>query len=108
MNRLTAIFRSARKGIVGVVRRHPWRLVGVGIVLIMYILYRSAGENMARQILRMRKQVQERRAEYLILRSEYLKATSQQAILNRARRMGLGLQLPDEPPIAIKVKEEEK
>ena len=54
----------------------------------------------------MRKKVEDRRAEYRILRSEFLKATSEQDIMDRVEKMHLGLVKSDEPPVPVKVKQE--
>ncbi len=87
--------------------RNHWRKVSIGFFLVLfYILYNSYAERLAWDIYMLRREVEERRAEYLILRSRYLRATSQPAIYRRVRQMRLGLELPDAPPIRVRSKKE--
>ncbi len=84
-------------------RRHWRKVVGGFVAVLLYVLYTGYAERLAWDIHILRREVEERRAEYLILRSDYLRATSEAAIRRRAKRMGLGLEPADRPPVRLYV-----
>jgi hypothetical protein len=80
------------------------QIVFVAFLSVIYIGNRHNAEKKIRDIAQLERQVEDLRADYTTLKADYMFATKQSEVANRAS--SIGLTLPDVPPEKITRPEE--
>jgi len=74
--------------------------------LLVYIANGHSQESMQRKILSTRQEVEDLKAEYILLQSEVMHLGRRTEVLDRLQNMGMGWKSPQEPPVELEYKNE--
>lgn len=88
------------------VERHIPFLLYCTILLLIYIANGHNQESMQRKILSTRKEVEDLKAEYILLQSEVMHLGRRTEVLDRLQNMGMGWKAPQDPPVMLDAQNE--
>jgi hypothetical protein len=88
------------------VSRHIPFILYCTFLLLVYIANGHSQESMQRKILSTRQEVEDLKAEYILLQSEVMHLGRRTEVLDRLQKMGMGWKSPQEPPVELEYKNE--
>ena len=88
------------------VSRHIPFILYCTFLLLVYIANGHSQESMQRKILSTRQEVEDLKAEYILLQSEVMHLGRRTEVLDRLQNMGMGWKSPQEPPVELESKNE--
>jgi len=88
------------------VSRHIPFILYCTFLLLVYIANGHSQESMQRKILSTRQEVEDLKAEYILLQSEVMHLGRRTEVLDRLQKMGMGWKSPQEPPVELESKNE--
>lgn len=88
------------------VSRHIPFILYCTFLLLVYIANGHSQESMQRKILSTRQEVEDLKAEYILLQSEVMHLGRRTEVLDRLQNMGMGWKSPQEPPVELEYKNE--
>jgi hypothetical protein len=83
------------------VSRHIPFILYCTFLLLIYIANGHSQESMQRKILSTRQEVEDLKAEYILLQSEVMHLGRRTEVLSRLQNMGMGWKIPQEPPVVL-------
>ncbi|MBM3410158.1 MAG: hypothetical protein FJY18_00795 [Bacteroidetes bacterium] len=88
------------------VSRHIPFILYCTFLLLVYIANGHSQESKQRKILSTRQEVEDLKAEYILLQSEVMHLGRRTEVLDRLQNMGMGWKSPQEPPVELESKNE--
>jgi hypothetical protein len=88
------------------VSRHIPFILYCTFLLLVYIANGHSQESKQRKILSTRQEVEDLKAEYILLQSEVMHLGRRTEVLDRLQNMGMGWKSPQEPPVEFESKNE--
>lgn len=89
------------------VSRHIPFILYCTLLLLIYIANSHNQESVQRKILSTRQEVEDLKAEYILLQSEVMYLSRRTEVLNRLQNMGMGWKSPQDPPIRLESPQQE-
>ncbi|MBM3919274.1 MAG: hypothetical protein FJ344_07220 [Sphingomonadales bacterium] len=81
--------------------RHIPFIIYCTLLLLLYIANGHNQESMQRRILTTRQEVEDLKAEYILLQAEVMHLGRRSQVLDRLQTMGMGWKAPQDPPIEL-------